>query len=544
MSKEERLRTNVRLRVGDGIVLLRYGGVPSVACNLLDMSEGGCRCLAPLHALDAAVADAWKRVLGPQRPLNIELTCPPHLRNVPLEVEIRRLDPTAGGGMELGLQFRNVSREQRELLQKVMLFFATDKVRDAFGTSKVIDSAAYLVGASTKGSTTTTRVERGDRARPDVPPAPVSGTRTPAVPSASASRHAAPAGYPALEELSPTEAAAELQSLQAREVAPEPPHAPEAAPEVQAAYGTAGESPLAPPPPPPLAEEEGEPRAADPFRGKRVGEILVHMGKLGDDEIAAAVERSRFSGERLGRYLLREGLIQPDELCRALALQSGLPMTDLQGAEIPESLAHVFPFPMMQRHEFVPFDESRRVLCIAVANPLPADVLEEMERIAQRHIEIFLAQEDLVLLAIDQLRPKEKRNERRHMRYRCEFPVRYQFCNRLGRVVADAECQGRTVDISEGGFSIEGPDPGLGSPEDLRRRGLCVSMTVLIEPQPVKCLCSLRFVKTNEPDSPGAWVLGLQILELAEADKRRLKEACIQAGMRKPGESGPKHELP
>ncbi|MCZ7645047.1 MAG: PilZ domain-containing protein [Planctomycetota bacterium] len=327
--------------------------------------------------------------------------------------------------------------------------------------------------------------------------------------------------------------------------APPPPPEPVVTPSGQTTEVEA-ENLLPAPPPPPAPISETQIQRGDPFRGRRVGEILIKMGKLTQQQVDHAADRARLSGERLGRYMLREGLLLPAELTRALALQSGLPMTDLSDAELPAEVRMIFPFALMQRHEFVPFDQSKKILCVATANPLSAEVVEELERIAQRHVEVFLAQEDLVLLALDKLRPVDKRTERRHVRYRAEFPVRYQFCNRLGRVVEETLHEGVTSDISEGGFMVEGPRPDLGQPEDLRRRGLCVNLTIVVVPHEIKVLCSLRFVKVHEDSKPGEypWTFGLQVLEITESDKRKLKEACIQAGMRKPGESGGAHLKP
>ncbi|MCZ7645045.1 MAG: PilZ domain-containing protein [Planctomycetota bacterium] len=118
MAREEFLRTSVRLRIDQGVVLLRHGGVPSVACPLMDLSEGGCRCIAPMPALDAQTAGTWRQVLQVKRHLNIEISCPPHLVHFMIQAEVRRADPMADGGVELGLQFLNLAAQQKGSLQR------------------------------------------------------------------------------------------------------------------------------------------------------------------------------------------------------------------------------------------------------------------------------------------------------------------------------------------------------------------------------------------------------------------------------------------
>lgn len=317
------------------------------------------------------------------------------------------------------------------------------------------------------------------------------------------------------------------------DISPPPPAATPGHPKFDPEY-------LPPAPPPPPAPP------ADPYRGRRLGEVLVHMGKLQDGEVEGLVKSARMASERLGRFLLREGRISPAELCRALALQSGLPMTDLEDAEIPEVLLKLFAQSTMLRYEFLPFDESQQMLCIATANPIPPQILHDLERQAKRKIEVFLAQEDLVLKELDKIRPKVKRQERKHMRYEVALPIAYQFCNRLGRAAEETLYHGQTIDISEGGFLCEGNTPKLITPEDLMRRGICVRLTVSKYPIEVRALCSLRFIKNREEEEGGAqdlpfpWVFGTQVLEISEEDKRKLKEICVQVAMRPDKERGTK----
>jgi hypothetical protein len=270
----------------------------------------------------------------------------------------------------------------------------------------------------------------------------------------------------------------------------------------------------------------------NPFRGKRVGEVLVQMGKLQPEQIEEAVQNARAAKLQLGRYLLREGLVSPEELCRALALQSGLPMTDLSTVDTVAPLGGVFPFPELVKHEFVPIDDSRAIVCIATANPLSKAVVGELEAMCRKKVEVFLAQEDLVLRALDRLRPEEREHDRRYNRYFISLPVSYQFCNRLGRLAEMVSYNGRTVDISEGGLQIEGPVPNVGHPEDIRRRGLCLRLLISCAPHEVQALCDPRFIKVREKPGPNEfpWVLGLRILEMSAEDRRKLKEICIAIG--------------
>ena len=64
-----------------------------------------------------------------------------------------------------------------------------------------------------------------------------------------------------------------------------------------------------------------------------------------------AVVAAKQSGERLGRYLLRCGLVTPEQLCRAIAVQSGLPVVNMWTTQAPSSLNRLFPFDRFTFHQ-------------------------------------------------------------------------------------------------------------------------------------------------------------------------------------------------
>src|SRR5436190_1286586 len=94
------------------------------------------------------------------------------------------------------------------------------------------------------------------------------------------------------------------------------------------------------------------------LKDRRIGEVLVAMAHLTADQVEDAVYEAKTSGEKIGRVLIRTNRITPDTLCRALSLQSGLPMIDLETTEIAPALRRTFSHELMQEHHFVVFGET------------------------------------------------------------------------------------------------------------------------------------------------------------------------------------------
>jgi len=259
---------------------------------------------------------------------------------------------------------------------------------------------------------------------------------------------------------------------------------------------------------------------------KKLGAVLVQMGYLTTEQIDEAVKQAHIKGQRIGRYLVSSGMISPDILCRSLALQSGLPVTDLSDVEISEEIAKLFPYPLMMRHSFLPFDDCAMFVCIAVSTPLTHATLNELERTCNKKVEVFLAREDLILKHLNDIRKREAGGQpRRFIRYKYKAPVNYTFCNRFAGPSEDAVYSGITHNISEGGMLIEGPGSTLGAPAELLRRGICLRVTMGDGATEVKALCRFK----NIQEKNGLWFMGLELLEISAEDRRRLKELCVKA---------------
>jgi type II secretory ATPase GspE/PulE/Tfp pilus assembly ATPase PilB-like protein len=201
-------------------------------------------------------------------------------------------------------------------------------------------------------------------------------------------------------------------------------------------------------------------------------------------------------------------------------------MTDLEAEEIPETLAKLLPLSLMARYECVPFDDAGAFVCIAVANALPPEAVKELERACHKHIEVFLAREDLIRKELQALRRRLEIPPRLHIRYEASYPVEYQFCTRQGVLAEQSSHQGTTLNISEGGFLVDGPPVGLGTPEELVRIGLCASIVVAPgTPHESRVLCRMKSLKPQGDRC----AISLEILSASAEDRRRLKELCLQA---------------
>jgi hypothetical protein len=266
--------------------------------------------------------------------------------------------------------------------------------------------------------------------------------------------------------------------------------------------------------------------STDHFRGKRLGEILVSLGKLRENDVVEAQAVTRSAGEKLGRYLLRSGWITPMDLCSALSLQSDLPIYDLTDLKALPSLSISFPYLTMLKYEFVPVEETSTNVLVAAAHPLSPRLLDDLKKRCGKTITVYLAEDDLVMNLLYSMQPAKDRKLRKSTRYTLSVPIEFRFYNRQLGSLGEKVYAGRTINISESGFMIALTD-------DLRRYGTAVRVSFELAPQRVEALCSIRYIR--DISSAGLtklpWTLGLQIVEMSSMDRSELKQICIRTGM-------------
>jgi hypothetical protein len=467
----------VRLRIEKGVVFLRSRGLPSVACPLLDLSENGCRCLVPLDKLEPAVAERWRSKLEMGHQMSVDVSAPPYLPGLHLDIEIKHVAPVEGGLAELGLEFRNVESDERTILNKALVAFATRKL-DSTQTSP--NGTPINVNGAKPG-------DIGPNGASHVNGSNGSGLQAAIVPS----------------KPGPTDSQT-MRIVKNWFAPPEMPPAPE----------------------PRIENPMPSPAENDPYRGKRLGEILVALGKVSNDEVLTACKATLSVGEQMGRYLLRSGCITPIELCSALSLQTGLPITDLSGVQVPPEVSSTFSYLTMLKHQMVPFETTDQSISVASTHPLPPTLISELQQRCKKTIRVFLAEDDLVVKLLHSLQPAKERKLRKHARVKLNVPATIQFVNRQMETAGDVVYHGKTIDISERGLMIA-------APEDLRRRGACLKVSFELAPQTVTAWCSMRYVREPQSAEPGCdqWTFGLQILDISEENQKNLKEICLRIKM-------------
>ncbi len=137
----------------------------------------------------------------------------------------------------------------------------------------------------------------------------------------------------------------------------------------------------------------------------RLGELLVELGYVSRGDVERALGRASETGRRLGAVLADLGFLSESELVAVLGQQLGIATCDPVSIVVPPEVLAFVPREIAERLRAIPIGfratELGEVLCVATSDPLQAGLVDELVRLTHEHVELWLAGEtelDLALL--------------------------------------------------------------------------------------------------------------------------------------------------
>jgi type IV pilus assembly protein PilB len=148
---------------------------------------------------------------------------------------------------------------------------------------------------------------------------------------------------------------------------------------------------------------------------KRIGEILVELGYLTQEqlnkalEVVQATKSSRdHSRELIGKVLINMGLINEEQLAQAIARQWNIPFVDLSNIDLSLEIARTVPEDVCRRYKLIPVGKEGERLFIAMADPLDVYAIDHVRLITGFIVEPRVATESSIQAAIDKIFGVEK----------------------------------------------------------------------------------------------------------------------------------------
>ena len=107
------------------------------------------------------------------------------------------------------------------------------------------------------------------------------------------------------------------------------------------------------------------------MRTKRLGDMLIELGLLTNDQLKQALEFQAKEKDRLGTTLVKHNFITEHQLIDALRMQLGIDYIDLTKTDITPEMSSYVPKNLAKKMNIVPVRVSKDQLYLAMADPLP-----------------------------------------------------------------------------------------------------------------------------------------------------------------------------
>jgi type IV pilus assembly protein PilB len=123
----------------------------------------------------------------------------------------------------------------------------------------------------------------------------------------------------------------------------------------------------------------------------RLGELLLHRNRITAQQLEEALDRQRGLGTRLGQILIEMGLIDEPILAEALAEQHDLAYIPLAGLEPQSGLIRYINAVYATRHGVVPIGKLGKRLTVAISDPTCREIPRDLERSTGLKVHVVLS---------------------------------------------------------------------------------------------------------------------------------------------------------
>ena len=130
-------------------------------------------------------------------------------------------------------------------------------------------------------------------------------------------------------------------------------------------------------------------------------DVLIRQGILPKQTLDQVLNRLGGVTSALGQTLVSEGILSEEQLARALAAQFDLPCDLLTEFRVDQSFYDSMSVKLMQRHPFIPIAEHQGRLTIAIPDPQNLLVLDELELLLGRPLDLVVSPRSAILEALE-----------------------------------------------------------------------------------------------------------------------------------------------
>ncbi len=128
-------------------------------------------------------------------------------------------------------------------------------------------------------------------------------------------------------------------------------------------------------PPPPGKKAPPEP---DSGGHRKIGQILIDLGFIDDDQLWEMLDEAKNSGQPTGQVAISRGLINDEQLLQALAEQQGMKVVSLEETKPTPDALLLVPETMASVYKVLPLSVKDGVLTVATGDPSARTAMDDL----------------------------------------------------------------------------------------------------------------------------------------------------------------------
>lgn len=136
---------------------------------------------------------------------------------------------------------------------------------------------------------------------------------------------------------------------------------------------------------------------------KRLGDLLLEVGLITEEQLENALQVQKQSKERLGEIILSLGYVSEENMIEVLEFQLGVPRIELKEESINKAAALTIPVQMAEKYKVIPVSKEGRKLTLAMVDPTNFYAIDDVRLLVGCEVVPMIAREKDVLRAISKV---------------------------------------------------------------------------------------------------------------------------------------------
>ncbi|MFZ4773723.1 MAG: GspE/PulE family protein [Terrimicrobiaceae bacterium] len=139
------------------------------------------------------------------------------------------------------------------------------------------------------------------------------------------------------------------------------------------------------------------------MKRKRLGDALVDMGLITQEQIVVALKKQKEVGKRLGKIVVELGMCSEDQIVAVLSEQLDIKIIQIEKIEIPKDVLKLIPETIIRTHILLPVSKAQNTLTVVMADPLDMFIADEIHYQTNLTIQPAIAPESIIRSVIKKL---------------------------------------------------------------------------------------------------------------------------------------------